>query len=162
MTGQAGPGRRPYGAAFVIAAFLAAVGVMLLRDAARLPQDGGYAGVGPAAMPRIVGGGLMLLALLTAISGYRNGREPLPPQRLGAVAWIVAGLLLQMLLLRPLGFSIASGLLFACTAAGFGRRNLALTLPFGLIFALAIYGLFDGVLRLNLPAGWIETAVFGG
>lgn len=163
MTGKIpGTGRRPDGAAFIIAALLIGVGAVLFWDAARLPQDGGYAGVGPASMPRIVGSGLILLGILTAITGYRDGPRPVPPQRIGAVAWIFAGLLLQLLLLKPLGFSIASALLFACTAAAFGKRNLALTLPIGLIFALAIYALFDGVLKLNLPAGWIETTIFGG
>ncbi|MES2915857.1 MAG: tripartite tricarboxylate transporter TctB family protein [Pseudomonadota bacterium] len=163
MTGKTpGTGRRPDGAAFIIAALLIGLGAVLFWDAARLPQDGGYAGVGPASMPRIVGSGLILLGILTAITGYRDGPRHVPPQRIGAVAWIFAGLLLQLLLLKPLGFSIASALLFACTAAAFGKRNLALTLPIGLAFALAIYALFDGVLKLNLPAGWIETTIFGG
>lgn len=163
MTGiTPGTGRRPDGAAFSIAALLVGLGLLLIWDAARLPQDGGYAGVGPAAMPRIVGSGLILLGLLTAITGYRQGPRQVPPQRISAVAWIFCGLMLQLLLLKPMGFSIASALLFACTAAAFGKRNLALTLPVGLIFALAIYALFDGVLKLNLPAGWIETAMFGG
>ena len=76
--------------------------------------------------------------------------------------WIVAGLALQLVLLRPLGFSIASGLLFALTAAGFGKRNLTLTLPIGLGLALQIYGVFDQLLRLKLPAGLLETLIFGG
>lgn len=162
MTGTPGTGRRPDGAAFIIAALLIGLGAVLFWDAMRLPQDGGYAGVGPASMPRIVGGGLIVLGILTAITGYRDGPRRVPPQRLGAVGWVLGGLVLQLLLLKPQGFSIAAALLCACTAAAFGKRNLALTLPLGLVFALAIYALFDGVLKLNLPAGWLETAIFGG
>jgi putative tricarboxylic transport membrane protein len=76
--------------------------------------------------------------------------------------WIVAGLALQLVLLRPAGFSVASGLLFAFTAAGFGKRNLALTVPIGVALSLLIYGVFDQLLKLKLPAGLLENLIFGG
>jgi putative tricarboxylic transport membrane protein len=78
------------------------------------------------------------------------------------VLFILGGLALQLILLHPLGFSIASGLLFACTAAAFGKRNFALTIPIGVSFALVVYGVFDQLLKLNLPAGVPETLIFGG
>jgi putative tricarboxylic transport membrane protein len=78
------------------------------------------------------------------------------------ILYILGGLALQLALLHPLGFSIASGLLFACTAAAFGKRNVALTLPIGIGFALVVYGVFDQLLKLNLPAGVPETLIFGG
>ncbi len=52
------------------------------------------------------------------------------------MAWIVGGLVLQLLLLKPLGFSIATGLLFALTAAGFGKRKLWITIPVGIVLCL--------------------------
>ena len=52
--------------------------------------------------------------------------------------------------------------LFALTAAGFGKRNLALTIPIGVGLSLAIYGIFDQLLKLRLPAGFLETLLFGG
>jgi putative tricarboxylic transport membrane protein len=70
--------------------------------------------------------------------------------------------LLQLILLHPLGFSIASGLLFACTAAAFGKRNFVLTVPVGIVFAFVVYGVFDQILKLNLPAGVPETLIFAG
>lgn len=155
--------RRPSGAAFVIAALLAALGALLIWDGARIPNPAGYAGVGPGDMPRLVGGGLILLALWTAVEGARGSEgQAVGPQRIGPVLWVLAGLLLQLVVLRPLGFSIASGLLFACTAAAFGKRNLAVTLPIGFAFAFFVYAVFDKVLNLNLPAGPIETLLFGG
>ena len=39
--------------------------------------------------------------------------------------------MLQLLLLKTAGFSIATGLLFAFTAKGFGRGPLWLTIPVG-------------------------------
>lgn len=159
--GQPGTGRRPDGAALTIGLALIGLGALLLWDAAGIPDKAGYAGVGPADVPKLIGGALIVLGLLTGLSG-RKATHRAPPQRFGAVLWILAGLALQILLLKPAGFSVASGLLFACTAAGFGQRRLYLTVPFGILFALAVYGLFDLVLNLNLPAGWLETMIFGG
>jgi putative tricarboxylic transport membrane protein len=160
--GQPGTGRRPVGAALTIGVALIGIGALLFWDAARIPNKAGYAGVGPADVPRIVGGGLILLGLLTGLSGVNGTARRAPPQRIGAVLWILCGLALQILLLKPAGFSVASGLLFAFTAAGFGQRRLHITVPIGVLFALAVYGLFDLVLNLNLPAGWLETTIFGG
>ncbi|MGL5361366.1 MAG: tripartite tricarboxylate transporter TctB family protein, partial [Paracoccaceae bacterium] len=75
---------------------------------------------------------------------------------------VIAGLALQLVLLKPLGFSIASGLLFACTAAAFGKRNPLITLPIGIALAFVVYGVFDRLLSLNLPGGVLETLIYGG
>jgi len=79
-----------------------------------------------------------------------------------SVLWIVAGLVAQLLLLQPVGFSVATGLLFAFTARGFGKRNLAVTVPVGIVFALAIHLVFAGLLKLSLPAGPLENLFLGG
>ena len=78
----------------------------------------------------------------------------------GPVLWIVGGLVLQMLLLKPLGFSIATGFLFALTARGFGRGPLWLTIPIGIVFALFVWFLFSRVLMLSLPTGPLESLIF--
>ena len=162
MTGRSGPGRRPDGAAFFIAAGLAGLGALLIWEAARIPDRAGYAGVGPADIPRMIGWGLVVLALFTVIDAVRSGPVDRIRQQPVPVLWILAGLGLQLALLHWAGFVIASGLLFACTAAAFGNRRFALTVPVGLIFAGAVYGMFDRVLQLNLPGGPLELAIFGG
>ncbi|MWP39430.1 tripartite tricarboxylate transporter TctB family protein [Rhodobacter sphaeroides] len=154
--------RRPDRAAVVIGLLLAGVGGLLLWEAHRLPQQGGYGGVGPADVPRMIGWGLMALAVWTVVEAIRGGFEPRPRQQVPAVLWIVGGLAAQLLLLPVAGFSIASGVLFACTARGFGERRLWIALPAGLIFALLVYGLFDGILSLNLPSGPPERLIYGG
>lgn len=85
-----------------------------------------------------------------------------PRQNPVPILFIIGGLALQLVLLHPLGCSIASGLLFACTAAAFGKRNFAISLPVGIGFALGVCGVFDQLLKLNLPAGFLETLIFGG
>jgi putative tricarboxylic transport membrane protein len=155
-------GRRPDGAAFIIAALLAGLGGVLIWQGFGIPDKGGYAGVGSGDMPVFIGAGLMILALAHVVKGLRQGATGIPRQQPVPVLLIVGGLALQLILLKPLGFSIASGLLFACTAAAFGKRNLAISLPVGIGFAFLVYGIFDGLLQLNLPAGVLETLVYGG
>lgn len=155
------PARRPDGAALFTAAALALLGAVILWDSARLPADTGYSGVGPADVPRLIAIGLILLGGWTVIDGFRSASDTPPPQQVLPVLWIIGGLGAQLVLLGFVGFSIATGLLFACTARAFGYRQLLLALLIGILACLAVYGLFDRVLQLNLPTGPLETAIFG-
>ena len=74
--------------------------------------------------------------------------------------WIIGGLVLQMLLLKTAGFSIATGLLFAFAARGFGRGPLWFTIPLGIVISFVIWLIFAGLLQLRLPAGPLERLVF--
>ena len=154
--------RRPDGAAFIIAALLAGLGSLLIWQGAVIPDKGGYAGIGSGHAPVFVGICLWLLSLTHVWKGLRHGGIRVPRQQPVPELFITGGLALQLILLHPLGFSIASGLLFACTAAAFGMRRFAISLPVGFGFALAVYGVFDQLLKLNLPAGLPETLIFGG
>lgn len=156
------PERRPRGAAFVIAAGLAGLAALILVDAAGLKQDGGYAGVGPADVPRIIAYGLLVLAGLTVVSGLR-GDLPRPPRQAPApVLWIMGGLIGQLALLHVVGFVLSGALLFGMTARGFGQRPLWKAVAVGLVLALVIYGIFDRLLKLNLPGGPLEMLIFRG
>jgi putative tricarboxylic transport membrane protein len=163
MSGQdPATGRRPDGAAFIIAGILAAAGGLLIWQGRAIPDKGGYAGIGSGDLPVFIGGGLLLLALAHVWQGLRRDKTAIARQEMPPILFIVGGLALQLILLHPLGFSIASGLLFACTAAAFGKRNFAVTLPVGFCFAFAVYGVFDQLLKLNLPSGFPENLIFGG
>ncbi len=162
MTGHPGTGRRPDGAAFIIAAGLAIFGAVLLWDATSLPQDGGYAGIGPAAMPKVIGWGLIVLAAATGFQGLKTRVADVPRQNPVPLLLIGGGVAAQIALLHVTGFAFATSILFGATAAAFGKRNLFLTLPLGFALAFGIYGIFDGLLQLNLPGGPLETLVYGG
>ena len=152
--------RRPEGAALVIALGLAAVAGVMLWDSARLAEMGGYSGVGPASAPRRVSLVLLALALCTVISAFRGDFPQAPPQSVGPVVWIIAGLALQLILLKWAGFSIASGVLFALTARAFGKTNLAINLAIGIAVAFGVWVVFSQLLMLHLPAGPLEHLVF--
>jgi putative tricarboxylic transport membrane protein len=81
-------------------------------------------------------------------------------QEIAPVVWVVAGLAAQMLLLKTAGFSIATGLLFAFTARGFGQRKLWYSIPFGIVFSFIVWAIFSQLLKLTLPAGPLERLFF--
>lgn len=153
---------RPNGAAFAIALGLAALGALLIWQGVVIPDKGGYAGIGSGAAPKAVGAVLILLALAHLYTGAKTTALPHDHQNWRAIGWILAGLLAQLFLLKPLGFTIASGILFACTARAMGYRNIAVALAAGMILAFGVYGVFDGLLKLNLPAGWLEHTIYRG
>lgn len=153
--------RRPNRAAFAIATGLAVLGLLLIWQGVVIPDKGGYAGIGSGAAPKGVGAVLLLLAIGHLRAGLKTTVLAHHHQNWAAIGWILAGLLLQLFLLKPLGFSIASGLLFACTARAMGYKKLQIALPVGFVLAFVVYGLFDGLLKLNLPAGIIEHLIYG-
>jgi putative tricarboxylic transport membrane protein len=61
-----------------------------------------------------------------------------------------------MLTMKSVGFSIATGLLFAATAKGFGRGPLWFTVPVGIVFSFIVWFIFAKGLQLSLPAGPLE------
>lgn len=162
MSGYSPTSRRPDWATLVIATVLAVAAGVIFWDASRLPQAGGYGGVGPADVPRWVASALLALAIWSAIAAFRDGAEPRAKSAPGPVLWIVLGLMLQLLLLKVAGFSIATGLLFAGAAAGFGKRNFLITLPIGIALGAFIFAVFGGLLELSLPAGPLERLFMGG
>ncbi|WP_165219597.1 tripartite tricarboxylate transporter TctB family protein [Affinirhizobium pseudoryzae] len=148
--------RRPDWAALVIAAVLVAIAAVIFADASRLREVMGYSPVGPATVPMVIAFILVLLAVWTVFAAFRNDFPEREKQEISPVAWIVGGLAAQMLLLNTAGFSIATGVLFAATAAGFGKRRVWISLPLGIVLCLIVWLIFAGLLQLSLPAGPLE------
>lgn len=152
--------RRPDGAVLAIAVLLAGLAVLIVWDTQRLGVAAAYARVGPAAFPYTIAVGLLVLAAWTAIEGWRRQFPEREPVEIVPVAWIVAGLVAQLLLLRYAGFSIATGVLFAFTAKGLGRGPLWMTIPIGVVLAFFVWVVFARLLQLTLPAGPLEHLIF--
>ncbi|MFT4012648.1 MAG: tripartite tricarboxylate transporter TctB family protein [Paracoccus sp. (in: a-proteobacteria)] len=156
------PKRRPDLAALIIAVGLALIAGVMLWDSARLTDLGGYSGVSPATIPRVVAWCLLGLAAWTALEALRGDFPERPAQNPQPVLWIIGGLALQLMTLHAAGFSIATGLLFAATARAFGKRNLALNLAIGITVSFFVWAVFSQLLMLHLPAGPLEKLIFPG
>ena len=152
--------RRPDWAALVIAAVLVAMAGLIFYDVARLQGGNIYSGIGPATVPKGIAIGLFGLAIWTVFAAMRRDFPEREHQELPPVLFIVAGLAAQMLLLKTLGFSLATGVLFALTAAGFGKKKFWISLPAGIALSFVVWILFARFLQLSLPAGPLERLFF--
>ncbi|PZQ50345.1 MAG: tripartite tricarboxylate transporter TctB family protein [Rhodovulum sulfidophilum] len=153
--GGAGDGR-PDRAALVIAALLALLAAVIFWQTRAMPVAGQRTTIGPATSPYLVAAGLALLAVGHVFAAFRSGFPARDADRIGPMLWIVGGLVLQMALLRTAGFAIATGVMFAFAAKGFGRGPLWMTIPIGVVLALVVWLIFAGLLNLSLPAGPLE------
>ncbi len=156
-----GSKRRPDRAAFVIAAVLAIIAGVIAWNTATMGSAGSYSRLGPTAFPYAIAAALFILAVWTVFAGLRHDFPEREPQQFGPVVWIVGGLAAQMLLLKFAGFSIATGLLFAATARGFGRGPLWMTIPIGIVLSFVVWFIFSKGLQLSLPAGPLERFILG-
>jgi putative tricarboxylic transport membrane protein len=149
-----------------IGAALLALGIFVAVVASRMPATGGFSGVGPAAMPKIVATGLVIVGLWLlgeSLTGGWRQRESDDPTVRGEHAffapgfvWVSAGLFAQMALIHTGGFVIAAAVLFVCVSRGFGSRKLARDAAIGAALSLGIFSFFVKFLNVNLPAGWLK------
>jgi len=156
---NANPKRRPDGAALIIAAVLLVLGIIVAWDASRLGGAAQYARIGPQTVPYAIAICLAGLALWTTLEAFRGDFPERDRQDALPVLWIVAGLLLQLLTIRFIGFSVATGLLFALVARGFGERRFWISIPMGIVLSLLVWVIFARGLSLTLPHGPIEDAL---
>ena len=161
MTDQGQPEsqRRPDWVALAIAVLLGVAAIIIGWSTAMMPGAANYARIGPTSFPYAIAAVLFVLAVWTAVAALRGEFPKREEQNIAPMVWIVAGLAAQMLLLKVAGFSIATGLLFAATARGFGRGPLWLTIPVGIVLAFVIWIIFARGLQLSLPAGPLERLI---
>lgn len=136
---------------------------------ARLPGEGGYAGIGPNFIPAVVAGGLLLMGawlLWEALAGgWRNLAAPEAGAEhafnAAAFGWVSAGLFAHMALIGWAGFVLAGTALFACVARGFGSSRPVRDAAIGFALSLAVFLFFVKLLNVNLPAGWLRPLLGG-
>ena len=73
-----------------------------------------------------------------------------------ALAWLGAGLALNVALIGVLGFVLASTILFVCVARAFGSRRPARDAAIAILFSFVTYIGFDRVLGISIGAGVFE------
>jgi putative tricarboxylic transport membrane protein len=157
------PSRRAaIGEAIIGAGALALAAVMLWQTLA-IPVSPIYAQVGPTVVPIITALALGMLGVLLLIAAWQGGWQPeeekaSTPDRV-ALAWVAAGLVLNVLLIGWAGFTIASVILFVCVARGFGSKAIVRDAAIGAAFALIAYFGFAQTLGINIGSGLVENAV---
>ena len=137
--------------------------IIVLWQAWSIPVSPLYAKVGPTVVPVVSGLGLLVFGGALLLSALRGGWQPaeekdFAPDRL-ALGWVLAGLALNVLTIGPLGFTIASVLLFVCVTRGFGSRQIVRDAAIGAAFALIAYLGFAKTLNINIGAGLVENAI---
>jgi putative tricarboxylic transport membrane protein len=147
----------------VVALGVLALGAVVLWQTWAIPVSPIYAKVGPTVAPLIAAFGLLAMGAALALSALRGGWQPrdereASPDRM-ALGWVTGGLALNVLTIGPLGFTIASILLFTCVARGFGSTRPLRDASIGAVVALLAYLGFAKTLNINIGAGLVENAI---
>ena len=136
----------------VVGVLVAVLGVAFAVGTSRIEVTV-YAKVGPTFVPWLVSAGLIgtggFMAWTSVQKPPAASHEGKPEWR--PVGWIFLGLIADWLLFKPAGFIVASTVLFACVARGFGSRSALWDTIVGALTAAAAYVLFRHALNLNLP-----------
>ena len=158
-------GARVDTAQYGLAVFIAVVGAYVLYDASGLEQGFADDPLGPRAVPYLVGGVLLVLAVLLAVATARGdvpeaeeGEDVDLSERSAwaTVAKLVGVVVLNIVLIDTLGWAITGALLFAGCAAVLGSRTHLRDLAIGVVLSLVTwYGFYVG-LGVPIPPGVLD------
>ncbi|GIJ48294.1 hypothetical protein Val02_51800 [Virgisporangium aliadipatigenens] len=132
-------------------------GIVVLVNAASL-RDSPGPGLGPAAVPTVVGVLLAAVGLvLAARAGWDLRRatkpEPVPRERVVRLAGMLVLLLAFAFLLPVLGYVVCAAFLFTGAALLLGAPRPALVAAYGWTLAIVVFLVFDKLIGLALPVG---------
>lgn len=152
-----------------VCVLLLALGVLVLTDALTMDVDLTQRGpVGPRTVPYVVGGGLLLVAVLLAVDVLRGGRgeaeagediDLSEPADWRTVLLLAGVFLAFAVLIEPLGFPVAGALLFWGAAYALGSRHPQRDPLIAAALSLLTYVLFDNLLGVPLPGGPLMGAL---
>ena len=130
-----------------------------------IPASPLYATVGPTVFPYVTTAGLALLGALLVVQALRGGWQPEEEKVVAldwrALAFVVAGLAVNVVTISWLGFTLASTAMFVLIARGFGSRMPIRNAAIGFAVALIAYFGFAKLLGVNIGAGWFERLLGG-
>jgi putative tricarboxylic transport membrane protein len=140
-----------------LGSILVAVGAFISIETLLLSASSQRSTIGPKFFPVLVAVGLIVNGCVLLWEAFRQSsiREEWPEFDLRPVAIVLIGLILQMVLLEPAGWVIATTFLFAVIARAFGSRRLLLDLAIGFVLSVLSFYLFNEALGLSLPGGFI-------
>ncbi len=150
------------------ALFVLALGGVAVWQTVAIPASPIYAQVGPKLVPGVIAAALLLLGLGLVASALRGGWSHdiaevrnAPPPNPRALGLLLAGLLANLVLIGPFGFTVAATAQFVLAAAAFGSRAHLRNLVIAFAVSLGAYTLFVKALGVNIGAGLVEGLVFG-
>ncbi len=126
-----------------------------------LPENAGYARISARFFPGLVAAALLVTGLLLAREAAGSGFRALAEEQRERFSWhgfgwVSAGVIAHMALISGIGFPLASALLYAATARGFGSARPLRDFGVGVVMGAVVFVLFTRVLTLSLPWGaWI-------
>ena len=168
MTSENGPATAPRLAMpeLLIGLGLLACAAGVLWQTLAIPVSPMYSKVGPRVFPYMTMAGLAVLAILLIVAASRGGWQPDDekdtPTDWKAMGFVVAGLVANVVLIQPLGFTAASVVMFVLICFGFGSPHPLRDGLIALILALAAYFGFARALGVNIGAGFIENVLNSG
>jgi putative tricarboxylic transport membrane protein len=150
---------------FGVAAAVALLGLLLLQGAKSIDFGAGYDRIGPRFFPYVVAIGLLVLSVLVcvdAIVRHRHLAESGDSRAPEAIDWrslalLGAALLLNILILEPAGFIIASTAHFWLVCRTFKSRRPIRDVIVASLLSLAVYYAFSRGLGLSLPGGMLDA-----
>ena len=136
---------------------------LVLWATSQIPVSPLYAKIGPTIFPYITAGGLALFAVILIAEAARGGWQPAEESEVAidwrALAFVVAGLIVNVALIVPLGFILASTAMFVLIAYGFGSTRILVDAAVGFAVALVAYFGFAKFLGVNIGGGWFEQLI---
>lgn len=119
--------------------------------------------LGPSAFPLLLGGSLLLLAVLLFLFPPRPSGEPTQPAgagtaRLGRPGLVLGLLVANALTMEWLGYGLSTSAFFLGALTVLGERPWPRGILYSLAFTAGLYLVFARALHLRLPVG----TLFGG
>jgi putative tricarboxylic transport membrane protein len=149
-----------------VSVLLAALGVLVLVDAPRIPPASPQRGlVAPAAVPVVVGVALLVIAVLLARDVLRGGHgesemgediDLSHPSDWRTVLLLIAAFLANLVLIDRVGFPISGAVLFWGSAYALGSRHYLRDPLIAVALSVITYLIFARGLGIGLPAGPLE------
>ncbi len=154
---------------FGMAAFLAALGALVIVDALSMAEDFTQRGpVGPKTVPLLVGGLLLVIAVVLAVDVARGGRgeseqgediDLSTPAEWRTVLLLIAVFSANIVLIDVVGFPISGAILFWGAAYALGSRHWVRDPLIAVTVSVLTYLLFVTTLGVPLPGGPLEAVV---
>lgn len=152
-----------------VAGFLAVLGVLVIVEAASLPPAIGQFGpIGPDVVPYIVGGLLLVTAVLLAVDVLRGGRGEaesgedidlsVPPEW-RTVLLLAAAFAANIVLIDTAGFLVSGTVLFWGSAYALGSRRYLRDGLIAVAVTVLTYLLFAYSLGVPLPLGPLDGVI---